>query len=393
MDLVAWILAGIVGVSLAAYASGVGMLLRRTRRGAQALSEPEVFPSLSIIKPIKGTEEDLEANLETFFRQDYPGEMEIVVGSLEPDDPGLDVARRVAARHPEVRVRFVAGGPVLGLNPKVSNLANLTRVARFDLVLFSDANVRVGADYCRRIVGEMEREGGSLLTSLVAGVGERSMGAAMDNQHLTGFISPAMCFALVMAGITCVVGKTMLLRRSELEGLGGFDLVKDILAEDFVLGAAYQSAGKRVLLSPTPVFNVNVRTSVDRFMSRHARWLKMRAVLHVPGMLADLGANPIMLAALSVLATGARPISIAALAIASLAKPIGDAVACRRLRGASMALRYLALVPLKDILIGAVWPYALVSRTIEWRGVRLHIGKGSVLRPLHEPLALPLPRR
>lgn len=391
MDVVAWILAGVVGVSLFAYACGVRMLLARTRRNVVEL-ELDEYPPLTILKPIKGTEEDLAENLETFFRQDYPSELEIVIGSLETDDPGLDVARQVAARHPEVRVRFVAGGPCLGLNPKVSNLANLARAARFDLVLLSDANVRVGPDYCRRIVGEMEREGGSLLTSLVAGVGERSIGAAMDNLHLTGFISPAMCFALDVAGITCVVGKTMLLRRSELEALGGFALVKDILAEDFVLGAAYQKAGKRVLLSPTPVWNVNVRTSVDRFMSRHARWLKMRAVLHVPGMLADMGANAIMLAALSVLATGAEPVSVASLLAASLFKPIGDALACRRLRGQNMPLRYLALVPLKDILIGAVWPYALVSRTIEWRGVRLRIGRGSVLRQVGEPLAVPVPK-
>ena len=57
-----------------------------------------------------------------------------------------------------------------------------------------------------------------------------------------------------------------------------------------------------------------------------------------------------------------------------------------------MAARYLVLGALKDLLIGAVWPYACVSRTIEWRGVRLRIGKGSVLSPLKvlpaEPAAL-----
>ena len=45
--------------------------------------------------------------------------------------------------------------------------------------------------------------------------------------------------------------ETMLFRKSELEELGGLELVRDILAEDFVLGRHYQKAGKHVVLSTT----------------------------------------------------------------------------------------------------------------------------------------------
>ena len=75
-------------------------------------------------------------------------------------------------------------------------------------------------------------ERASLLSSLVSGVGERSVGAAMENLQLTAYVAPGCCAALKLANIPCVIGKSMLFRRSELRELGGLALVKDSLAEE-----------------------------------------------------------------------------------------------------------------------------------------------------------------
>jgi ceramide glucosyltransferase len=385
-----WIAVALLGVSATLYLAGIASLFLAMRR--RGCLTPAALPALTICKPLKGLEEELEQNLESVFTQVYPGRLAIVLGSLEPDDPALEVARRVARRHPDVPSRVVAGGPPFGHNPKVTNLANLLRHTRTELVLFSDANVRVGSRYVAQVVAELQASGAALLTSLVAGVGEKSAGAAMDNLHLTAFVSPAMCFALQAARITCVVGKTMLLRRSDLEEIGGLELVKDVLAEDFVLGEAYQKAGKRVLLSATPVQNVNIEQTVDRFMSRHARWLRMRAVISMPGMVADLAANPVAMGVLAVVVSGFDPRLALALAGIFAAKPFFDGLAVRRLRGTPMAVRHLLLTPVKDLLVAAVWPYALLSRSVEWRGVRMHIGRGSRVIPVGEPAAAPAVR-
>jgi len=380
-----FVAAALLGLSAMLYLAGIASLLRAMRRRARLAAPPAALPAVTICKPLKGLEEELEQNLETFFAQRYPGPLEIVFGSLEADDPALEVARAVARRHPEIPSRVIAGGPPFGHNPKVANLANLLRHTKTELVLFSDANVRVGPTYVAEVVAELEAEGASLLTSLVTGVGEKSAGAAMDNLHLSAFVSAAMCFALQTAKITCVVGKTMLLRRSDLEALGGLALVKDVLAEDFVLGEAYQKAGKRVLLSTTAVQNVNIEASVDRFMSRHARWLRMRAVISMLGMVADLAANPVAMGLLAFVVSGLDLRIGLGLAAVVVAKPFFEGLAVVKLRGTPMAARHLVLSPLKDILVAAVWPYALLSRTVEWRGVRMHIGRGSRVTPLGEP--------
>ena len=115
------------------------------------------------------------------------------------------------------------------------------------------------------------------------GVGERSLGAMLDNVQLSAFTAPGTALAIRVFGIPVVIGKSMLFYRQALEDVGGLELVRDVLAEDYVLGRAFQKAGKNVVVSSTTAENVNVESSVEHFMSRHARWLKMRATIHIPG--------------------------------------------------------------------------------------------------------------
>jgi ceramide glucosyltransferase len=373
---------------------GVYSTLRHHARGRRLeASASGTLPPISLLKPIKGLEEGLEQNLESYFRQDYPGAFEIVFSAEELDDPGMHVARTVAARHPDVPTRFVASDPDFGLNPKVANLAGALAAASHDLVLQSDANTRAKPDYIRRIVSELLAEDASLLSSVVVGVGEESVGAAFENLHLTALIGTSTCTALHVAGVTCVIGKSMLFRRSELASLGGLRRVRSILCEDFILGRTYQEAGKRVVLSTTTIQNVNVANPVERFLSRHSRWLKMRAVIHFGSFVLDLFANPTAWALVAVVASGGHEVALIALGAALTFKLLVDGALLHISRGEPMKLRHLLLSPVKDLLIWGTWFYCLFSRSVTWRGRKLRFGKDSELREDDGVLPLRLARR
>lgn len=373
-----------LAISLAAllmHRVGMWASLRHSRRVAVGPSATRRLPGLTLLKPIKGLEEELEENLRSFFTQTYNGPLQFVFSSTDPLDPGIEVARRIAAQFPEHAVRFVMSDAGFGHNPKVTNLAGALPMAEHDLVLQSDANVRIRPGYLEAVVHEFEQEGAALLGCLVAGSGERSLGAALESVQLGTFITPGICLAR-KAGVICVIGKAILFRKQELDALGGLALVKDVLAEDFLLGELYAQASKRVVVSRYVVDNVNVHAPLSKFLARHARWLKMRVVVHWVGFCADLLANASFFTLLAAALSG-EPMLYAAYAAVATYKILADQRLLEHLRGHPLPWRYALCIPLRDLILPWVWLYALFSRTTEWRGERFRLMKGSALVPVH----------
>jgi ceramide glucosyltransferase len=392
MSTLTTILLAASAISVTVYCLGVASAFVHVRRRRHR-REPDRFPPVSLLKPIKGLEENLEVCLRSFFEQDYPGAIEIVFASAYRDDAGVQVARRVAKDYPLVRARFVMTDENWGLNPKVSNLQGALAAAAHDLVLQTDANVFAPPSYLRDIVSELIHEKASLLSSLVCGIGERSVGAALENLQLTAYVAPGCCAALKIVNIPCVIGKSILVRKSELRSLGGLSLVKDSLAEDFLLGRHFENNGRKVLLSATPILNVNVDIPIERSLARHARWFKMRAVIHTPGFTADFFANPIAVALLTLIsASFDHDLMLLTGALVAF-KTALDGVMVRVIRGVPMKLQHLIWVPVKDTLMFGVWLYAIFSRSVYWRGIRFRIGSDSQLLPDEGALPVRVLRR
>ncbi len=100
-------------------------------------------------------------------------------------------------------------------------------------------------------------------------------GAVMENLQLNGFIAAGVAAAAVCRA-TCVVGKSMLMPVRALEAIGGFAAVRNVLAEDQVIGVRVRKAGYSIRLSHHVIENVNRQRSFKWFLNRHSRWYKIR---------------------------------------------------------------------------------------------------------------------
>jgi len=358
---------------------------RRALLAARPPAPPGPPPPVSVLKPLCGFDPGLEANLETFFTQDYP-DYEIVFGVEDPADPAMDVARRVAARHPRVRASFVADPSAVGLNPKVNNLANMLPRARHETLLISDSNVAVTRDYLRVLVAHLEPPGTMLVSSLFRGAGARGLGGALEALQINAFVTGGVAAAHLVASVPCVVGKSMLLRRADLESIGGLRLLARYLAEDQVCGEEFARRGGRLAVCGAPIDNVLGTRSLAEFVDRHLRWCKIRARINAVAYATEPLLNPVFLA---LVACAAAPgwTTAACAAATLLATSILGATAERDLGVRRPLPHYPPLELLRAAITGALWPVPFFSSRIRWRGHRVTIGPRTYIEP--EPFTAP----
>jgi ceramide glucosyltransferase len=348
-------------------------------------------PGISILKPLCGIDDGLERNLEAFAILPYP-RYELLLGVRAPDDPAWPVARAAQARWPgRVRAILQQGEP--GLNPKVNQLITLARAARFDVLVVSDSNVRPDGDYLDEIAAWLDDQEVGLVTHPVAGEGERTMGPLLENLHLCADVGAGMIVTQRLMGLDFVVGKSMALRRSDLDALGGFEAVKDVLAEDRVMGRMVRSSlKKRVVVGHCPVFNVSRDRRVGEFLDRYRRWSVI--LRHAVGPV-SYGVQVLIYPVAVALAAACTPgaVTLGALGVITLVKVLIDGAAMHVLRGDHPSVRLVAAVPMKDVLLGLAWLHGLTHRTVVWRGHRLRVLPGTRLAAVEAGLGLRPPER
>jgi len=341
--------------------------------------EPAAFAPISILKPIRGADENAEECFRTFVEQDYPA-FQIVFGALDRDDPGLEAARRVAEASPEVDVEIAAGGERGEGNPKVANLANLARRARHPLLLVSDSDVRAPRGYLRRIAAAAEEAGAGVVTSPYRSRGRGWGGVLQALGNATEF-QPSVFVARRLEGMRFALGAGILLRRDALDAIGGFAAVAPYLADDLMLGRLPARAGRKVVLS-LPVLDHDLgRVTLAAYARRQIRWNRGIRAARPGGYAGLFVTHSTVLAILLLAATGGSRagIAVAAAAVATrlaMAWTVGAAA----LADPSVR-RGIALVPLRDAAAFLLWVAGFFGRSVEWRGERYRIGRGGRIAP------------
>ena len=379
-----WIFVGITTLGLVAY--GLQIMAIRSclspRSFGEGSSLPRSFPAVSILKPLKGLDDNLFDNLESFCNQDYP-EYEIIFALQDYNDPAYQIAKKMKDKYPGMDISIIVKQCDDGLNPKVNNLIPAYGIAKHPLILISDSNVMVDGNYLREIVKPISDPEVGLVSNLIKGVGGRSVGAVLENLHMNSFVLGSVCFLDKFLKMPCVIGKSMLMKREDLEEIGGLTAVKDVLAEDYLIGKMMREKGKKVVLSPYLIRNVNYYWGVTKFVNRHTRWGKLRWKIGGPKYLSELFCNTVFMSCLPIVLWEASRITLSFAFVVCLLKAAGDCYIGKRTASDHSPFLYF-LSPIKDLVIGLIWFVPLLSNTVAWRGNRFIISRNSALLPYPE---------
>jgi ceramide glucosyltransferase len=353
------------------------------RRGRNS-SGPGIrrYPFVSLLKPVKNIDDDMSANLESFYGLDYPA-YEVLFAVDDFKDPCVAILRDLKSRHPQIPTTIVATGHPPFENPKIHKLARLESKSRGSLFWATDSNVRVAPDSLRRLVDEHLAHDAKVVFSPIRGSSSRSFGSLIENSGLNFFTSGSVIAAWFLGRQPIIVGKSILVEREALETFGGFGYFKDYLAEDFLLGEAFKKSGFRVSTNCTWVTNVNQTTTLRGCFNRLSRWAKLRYHLRRPVYLAEILLNPIVIASAGWAAFGRRGWAVlAATAAVKIAVEYANFLFVNpedalRLRN---HLLFPAAVVAKDLVFFAVYLTPFFSRQVEWRGGRIAVGRRTLIR-------------
>lgn len=359
--------------------------LWRVRRAP--ISAPPRWPSFSVLKPMAGLDDELLQNLQSHLAIDYPGPWRLLLGVRNEQDLAYPIARAFVAAHPgRAELHLQEGVP--GFNPKVNQLLTLTKYATGEVIAITDSNVRVHPGLLREHASRLAEPGVALSSNLFVGVGEGTLGTALDNMSINAFCAPSSATAEALLRMTQLVGKSFAVKREILAELGGWDVVKDLLAEDQRFGTLLRQAGHKTRLCPTPVENVQQTAPLAHFWQRHARWSMLRFRL-LPGAWAEPLQLPFIWALLAALASPGSAFLWWFFAASTVLTVGFTQAATKILRGTAFAPKWAWLIPLRDFAFLAAWLRGMTMRTVTWRGNRLEVVKNTVLQaaPVAERLA------
>lgn len=327
---------------------------------------------VTILKPLAGADSGLEVNLRTFFEQDHR-QLQLVFGVERENDPAIAVVRKLIAAHPAIDATLVIRPGHRAMNPKVSNLKKMIGEAKHDLLLISDSNVRAPRSYVRDMVAVMEANDAGLVTNAFAGCGEKTIGAALENVQLNGFVAAGAALPTMLED-PAVVGKSMLFSRRELEALGGFDRVSDVLAEDFIIGKMFQEAGRSVHIAREVLHSINGRVTIKSALDRQLRWSMLRIRLRPLAFLFEPLTSPLAMLPLAFILFGGTAVLWAVALI--LIRDVGQWIV---LRGRDRLWIPILLAPFREMLMLGVWAVTPFVKHISWRGNKVRIGAGTIV--------------
>ncbi len=391
MNILFWVCTGLTAAGLTIFLLQIIAVRKMLTPPQEEPSCGANFPPISVLKPLKGIDDNLYDNLDSFCRQSYPA-YEVIFSLQDHNDPAYKLACKIKEKYPDREIRIVIEPYTRGMNPKVNNLIPAYQASRYDIILISDSNVLVGPDYLRSIGRHLSDPSVGLVTNLIRGTGARTLGSLFENLHLNSFIVGSVCFLDRYLRMPCVIGKSMLMRKKDLEAIGGLESVKNVLAEDFIIGREVHRSGKRVVVSGYLINNVNQYWGLSRFLNRHTRWAKLRWKIGGARYVSEILTNAVFISCLPLLVAGPSTATVALACAAASVKAAGDRHLGIRTGTVMRAPAYL-LAPLKDILIGLLWFVPLLSDRVAWRGNRYRIDRDSRLAPAPENGLWSLPYR
>ncbi len=366
---------------------------RGLRKIPQARSS--FMPAASIVKPVRGLDHEAYENFASFCRLDYPV-YEVVFAVSDASDPVIPVIEKLRSEFPAVSIRLITNVPRVGTSDKVNNLCQLAQNAKYDLLVMSDSDVRVEADYLKQVAAPFADPKVGAVTAFYKSQPSESLASNLDALGMYMDSAPAALVAKKIEGrLGFAFGWTMATSKKHLAEIGGWEAIVNHHSEDFELGKRIALCGHRVVLMAKPVYMVFSKENFSEYFRRELRWsiaLKSARPSGYWGLLFTHGLPWALVGAAVGLLIGWPQIAASYLLAYLFLRVIMTWLTGRWGLGDRELYKIMWLVPVRDAISFIVWLAGFFAEKIVWRGLEYRLHKGQLIPILSTSAGLPARR-
>ena len=339
-------------------------------------------PAITLLKPLKGCDATTRESLRCWLVQQYGGATQILFGVADPADPVCAIVRQLLKEHPGQDAQLVICDENLGRNAKVSTLIQLERLAKYGLLLASDADVRVPRDFLDQIVPHLDDPAVGLVNCFYRLANPLTPAMQWETIAINADFWSQVVQSTTLKNPDFALGAVMLTRRSALAEIGGFTALADCLADDYELGRRIAEKGHRIALGSVVVECWDKPMNWQEVWHHQLRWARTIRVCQPLPYFMSILANGTLWPLLWMLANCVGNYSpwISLLALGCI---LGRILMAWDLQRRFTPDRDLVsphwLVPVKDLLHFVVWLNSFLGNTVIWRGQRMRLRSDGTL--------------
>jgi ceramide glucosyltransferase len=342
-------------------------------------------PAISILKPLKGCDPTTADSLETWFLQHYAGFTQILFGVANADDPVCSIVRELIQKYPQADARLLICEGTFGANAKVSTLIQLERAARHDLILISDADVRVPPDFLGNAAALLRSPGIALVNCFYRLANPSTRAMQWEAVAVNADFWSQVLQSQTLRPLDFALGAAILLRRKSLETIGGFQSVANCLADDYQIGNKIAEQGGQIVLCPVVVECWDAPMDWQDVWRHQLRWARTIRVCqpwpYFFSILSNATLWPLLWLVASLIWTKSLYVPLAAITLLFSRIVLAQDLQ-RRLLESRQAVAPFWLVPVKDLLQAAIWGAAFFGNKIEWRGQKMRLRRNGELEKI-----------
>jgi ceramide glucosyltransferase len=355
-------------------------------------------PPITLLKPLKGCDETTADSLRSWFNQNYSGPVQVLFGVADTSDPVCEMARELIGNNPGRDVQLVICAESLGTNAKISTLIQLERYAKYELLLISDADVRVPPDFLANLVAPFAStlspsDEEAVTESPVRGeIGLVNCFYRLANPATSAMRWEAVAInadfwsqvlqAATLKPLDFALGAATLVRRKALTQAGDFSSLANCLADDYQLGHRIAKKGYRLALCPVVAECWDAPMNWGDVWWHQLRWARtIRVCRPLPyffSILANATFWPLLWLMVTLISSATLYFSLAAVTCLLIRIFLAQNLQ-RQFTPERKLVSPFWLVPAKDLLQVALWLGAFMGNTVEWRGQRMKLRRGGTL--------------